>query len=78
MGGENEIMKGSMEEAVAELVLERWGRICLCRDRGKGLLVGGNGMSLHFSKEDYGGPSLGQVLITHWVRVWVLRKKTQT
>lgn len=46
MGGENEIMKGSMEEAVAELVLERWGRICLCRDRGKGLLVGGNGMSL--------------------------------
>ena len=79
LGWKSEMMDDFMAKAVSQLGLERWDKICLGRDRGEDLPVEDDDMSLFILQiEYYEGLSLCQVLIMFWVRVWVLRTKTQT
>lgn len=80
LDAEHEIREGFIKEAVSEIDLDILDRICLSSKRRKDLPIGDNSIEfVYFQIKYYEGHYLCQTLLgTDWVRVWVLRTKTQT
>lgn len=67
-----------MEKAVSELGLDRWSRICSCRER-KNLPVEGDGIEfVHFSNRVLWRALFVPGIAKHWVRLQFWGTKTQT